>query len=693
MPKLKSFRDLSRSQKHRRLKQMQTSGGLIIAEESTPEELSPNVSVEIMNGKVDNESTCPMSLEYCESSFKVVTDQDSSEFENNTLIDHESSFEIEETAEIHEDLPSPSSQHQPLSLRSKLILWADENKVTQKSLTSLLGILKEEGHIDLPSDGRTLMKTPRQTKVYRKSGGQYYHYGLENGIIDQLKQLKTSDIQDPILINVNIDGLPVSKSSKSQLWPILAQIHLNEPTTPFVVGAFHGYTKPSTDRHFLAHFVKEYKKLNRKGFEFQNKVYRVKIRAIICDAPARAFVTCTKGHNGYFGCSKCTVEGDYENNRMLFLDENCPLRTDESFRLRLNPEHHTGTSPFESIPLGMVTHFTLDYMHLICLGVVKKLLRLWLRGSTKIGARLSAAQIRQLSEDIAALKAYMPCEFVRVPTSFEELDRWKATELRVFLLYLGLVVAYKYLPHDYMKHFVALHCAIRILCHPKEYSRNNQYAKELLTYFVQYFKDLYGEENMIYNVHNLIHLSDDAKRYGPLDSFSAFPFENHLHSLKKLLRKFEKPLQQIHRRISEKNTANELRTQNTALQYPILISRNKNNLPFGCYDSCNALKFSDFKLSCSKDADRYCFLKNNKIVAVRFIGMQNGNPIIIGQEFKNCAPFPLYPCDSTSMNVFLVSDDFTELKLFPTTDILRKAVLLPWGGKSLVLPLLHSDII
>jgi len=57
---------------------------------------------------------------------------------------------------------------------------------------------------------------------------------------------------------------------------------------------------------------------------------------------------------------------------------------------------------------------------------------------------------------------------------------------------------------------------------------------------------------MIYTVHNLIYLSDDAKQFGPLDSFSAFLFENHLHSLKKLLRKYEKPLSQVHHRIMEK---------------------------------------------------------------------------------------------------------------------------------------------
>lgn len=77
---------------------------------------------------------------------------------------------------------------------------------------------------------------------------------------------------------------------------------------------------------------------------------------------------------------------------MLFLDQNCPLRTDESFKFRKNPEYHTGKSLFEDIPLPMVTTFVLDYMHLVCLGQMKKLLKLWLRGSTRIKCRLSGEQ-------------------------------------------------------------------------------------------------------------------------------------------------------------------------------------------------------------------------------------------------------------------------------------------------------------
>lgn len=251
---------------------------------------------------------------------------------------------------------------------------------------------------------------------------------------------------------------------------------------------------------------------------------------------------------------------------------------------------------------------------------------------------------------------------------------------------------YKYFPYDYLKHFTAFHCAIRILCNPQDYLKNNQYAKELLLYFVQYYV-LYGKDNMIYIVHNLIHLSDNAKQFGSLDSFNAFPFENHLHSLKKIFKKNEKSLPQIHRRLIEKKTANKYKESKNIVKYPILISQNNKNIPFGCSQSYESLKFRDFKLSCSLQADCFCFLKNNKVLKINYIGLQNGNPVIIGQEFKNYSSLEFYTCNLQHMNVFVVSNDLTELKCFSVNEIVRKAVLLPYKrDKFCVLPLLHSDL-
>lgn len=703
MPKLKSFCKLSRRQRNRRVNNIENDKYFI----------NENMA------ELD-EQVIPKSLlveESCNNSFEFVTNHDNSSSEyNNASSDYNNSSSDNDASSslCHKDVFNNDSTiitNEPnitdisiffdeeycaslatkeKSFQEKLMFWADEYNIEQNSLTALLNILKSEGHKNLPYDGRTLMKTPRSTIIHESSGGHYFHYGLQNAIIDQLKRFNVHKFNNPIVINVNIDGLPISKSSKSQLWPILAQICLENPTSPFIIGAYHGCNKPNTD-NFLQHFVTEFQHLNTVGFMFHNETYQVQIRAIICDSPARAFVTCTKSHNGYFGCSKCIVEGDYENHRMLFLDENCSLRTDDTFKFRQTPEHHTGVSLLEQIPLPMVTAFPLDYMHLICLGQMKKLLSLWLRGPTYIEARLSAGQIKSLTADMISLKRHVCSEFVRIPINLEELDRWKATEFRVFLLYLAPVLLYKYLPYNCLKHFMAFHSAIRILCHPQDYLNNNNYAKELLLYFVRYYKILYGKENMIYTVHSLIHLSNDAKQFGPLDTFSAFPFENHLHNLKMLLRKHEKPLQQIHRRIAEKNIINTLKINLKNPHYPILVSRNKKNLPFGCSESYDMLKFSDFKLSCEK-ADRFCYLRNNKVIIIHHIGVKDGNPVILGQEYKEYCNFDIYPCDSRLMHIFIVGENLTELKYFFVNEILRKAVLLPWvEGKHCVLPLLHSD--
>nr|CAI5849311.1 unnamed protein product [Callosobruchus analis] len=41
-------------------------------------------------------------------------------------------------------------------------------------------------------------------------------------------------------------------------------------------------------------------------------------------------------------------------------------------------------------------------------------------------------------------------------------------------------------------------------------------------YFVQKFPYIFGTEYVTYNVHNLIHLAEDVKTHGSLDSFSTF---------------------------------------------------------------------------------------------------------------------------------------------------------------------------
>ena len=66
---------------------------------------------------------------------------------------------------------------------------------------------------------------------------------------------------------------------------------------------------------------------------------------------------------------------------MNFPEIHAARRTDESFRIKADEDHHLECSPLLETNISMVSCFPHDYMHLVCLGVVRRLLDLWM-GST-----------------------------------------------------------------------------------------------------------------------------------------------------------------------------------------------------------------------------------------------------------------------------------------------------------------------
>ena len=148
----------------------------------------------------------------------------------------------------------------------------------------------------------------------------------------------------------------------------------------------------------------------------------------------------------------------------------------------------------------------------------------------------------------------MPSEFARQPRSLVELDRWKATEFRQFLLYTGPVVLRGILPDNLYQHFLSLSIAISIMLDMNTAKRSSylQYARELITHFVNNCMSLYCDTFVVYNVHNLLHLPDDVEYFQvSLNEISCFPFENFMQKLKRLVRSAQNPIAQVVKRLAE----------------------------------------------------------------------------------------------------------------------------------------------
>ena len=228
----------------------------------------------------------------------------------------------------------------------------------------------------------------RNAEVVEKCGGSYKYLGLANGITRVLNAV-TYEIGQINLID-NTDGIPVFKSLNKQVWPILC---IFGGFHPFLLTVFFSEKKPNDVNSFPTDSFQEYELLKKNQFDFQHKHYTVNILAFVCDGPAREFLKSIKSHNAYYTCERCIVQGRWEG-RVLFDDINCNLRTNQSF-IKPYHDHQIGKTPLIDPGVDCTMQFPLDYIHLVCLGVMKRLLSFWKEVPRPF--RLAPFQISQIS--------------------------------------------------------------------------------------------------------------------------------------------------------------------------------------------------------------------------------------------------------------------------------------------------------
>ncbi|XP_067614083.1 uncharacterized protein [Eurosta solidaginis] len=303
----------------------------------------------------------------------------------------------------------------------------------------------------------------------------------------------------------------------------------------FMIACCSGMSKPADVNDFLKEFCEEIGTLAQNGVKVGSAqlLKEFSVRLFTCDSPARAFINGVKGHTTKNSCPKCLQMGQHLD-RVCLSQEVGELRTDDSFKNRLDLSFHKQREVLlESVNIGMVSQFPLEPMHLVDLGVTKKILQLLIK----------RGNVTRMNEKLMYLNNYFPSEFSRRSRDLDELGNWKSTEYRQFLLYSGIFVLKDCIPDNLYYNFLLLHCAVRLLSCEKSCKVESNVANEMLKEFVKLFNNYFGTNLISFHVHGLLHLSDCVKQFGPLDSFSAYKFENIMQYIKKLIHNPSKILQ------------------------------------------------------------------------------------------------------------------------------------------------------
>lgn len=598
------------------------------------------------------------------------------------------------------------------SILNNLAKWAVSYNVSQVTLSALLKLLKtHKCHNYFPIDARTILKTKSSVQplqIQTMTPGSYYYFSIFNS----LKNISNSDdtyfVEDKIRIVIGIDGLPLTKSSSSCFWPILGYVrHPVYKPHVFLIGLYWGKDKPLNCNPFLLELVNETKELYQTGFQTAFGIKQVVVDAICCDLPAKSFILKTKGHTGYYSCSRCLISGFYFERRVCFPGTDfITKRTHIDFLNRTDEEFHMTdeVSIITEIPgIDIVNSVSIDYMHLVCLGVTKKIILLWL-GCIKnapVSVRLQSKKVNDITKGLLALRPSVCSDFSRFPRGLNEVARWKATEFRQFLLYTGPVVLQTILNNECYLHFLCLHVSFRILLAPNVDINLVNFVEKILTYFVDKFCEIYGKEFISLNVHNLLHIVDDYKKFGALDSCSCFPFENYMKTLKKMIRKHEKPLEQVIKRYHEFQMFGEyeLNTKSrSSIDIKYLKIYSGGPLPEECIKPEFKIAIKDsIKINIKSFSDAYIgYTFGGKLNIFKVVNIcvhkVTNKKVFVTRSFKTIQPFYEKPINSMKIGIAIVNELSNDLL---TIDIetcnYSKYVILNNSLGKVAFPILHSS--
>lgn len=158
--------------------------------------------------------------------------------------------------------------------------------ISKKKVDALLALLIPFFPF-LPKSYKTLLHTSRKIVVNELGDGQFWYKGIELNI----RQLLSDEYihqHGKIVIDINIDGIPLSKSSEKHFWPYYILEKFRNLKYPFLIAVYLGYGKPNDVNVFLEEFVVEVANLQENEFQWNDgTTYQFRIDNFVLDVEAR----------------------------------------------------------------------------------------------------------------------------------------------------------------------------------------------------------------------------------------------------------------------------------------------------------------------------------------------------------------------------------------------------------------------
>lgn len=173
----------------------------------------------------------------------------------------------------------------------------------------------------------------------------------------------------------------------------------------------------------------------------------------------------------------------------------------------------------------MVKGVAIDYMHMLCLGIGRLILKLWFSSEFRSQEFSLHSFVDVVDSRIQRIK---PSHFItRSPrTITDHLKFWKAAEVRSWIFYYSVPCIMDLLKPVYFYHYCALLEAMYLMCQSSISEADLQRSERLLNYYVFMFDSLYEARYVTLNMHSLLHLPQTVREIGPLWCHSCFAFED-----------------------------------------------------------------------------------------------------------------------------------------------------------------------